>query len=335
MSKDHEATGWDDSAEIQPEGGLTAEDIFGGGDFDDDSLDKFFAQEDKPDEATSDTAAETDGAEEQTPTPESDAEAAEGNGEQDEQTPTPESDPAKPRKLTFRAKIDRKEQDIELDESELPGIYQTAHNYSRLSEKYEKIKEENHRFKALAAQLGYESLDDMIAQSEKADRDSRIERLVSGGTSQEIAEDFVDRKIRNAKDRVRKADKDDDDDAADKPAAPAKADDAADNDAYFRKQVADFFAARPDLRGKLKELPKEVSEAVVLRKGTLREVFADWEAKQAKADAEKSRREKELFAARADAATRAPVRGNPESHTDKGEKPDKFLEAFNADNDWN
>lgn len=319
---ENEATAWDDASEIQPEGGLNEDDILDASEFSDDALEQLFTAESA--EESKETDAES-GATESSPTTENDDEAAESKETAPEHTL-----PAKmPRKLMFTAKIDRKERPVELDESELPEIYQTAQNYGRLSAKYDKLREENLAFKALAAQLGYKSVEEMIEQTSASDRKSKVDALVDEGTPQEIAEDYIDRKIKRAKDDFHASEN-----AERMETKPESSPDDSDDTDYFRSQVAEFFKARPDLKGKVTSLPKEVSEAVVTRKGTLREVYAEWEMRQQKADAEKLRKEKEMLAQQAEAATRAPVRGAAESPSENGGKPDRLRDAFRADMSW-
>lgn len=335
---DNKATVWDDESEIQPEGGLNEDDIFGESEFDGDDLDKLFAEESAGEENEEDGAeehneSETDGADDSAPTTETEEEAAEEDKEAE--TPTTEIEPTLPRKLTFSAKIDRKEQSVELDESDLPLVYQKAHNYDRVSAKLEKSKELNKAFTALAIQLGYESAQDMIEKASKANRDAKIEELMNGGAPKELAEDYVDRRIRNVHENA-VLPNDDDEEEDEEVESTEKTEEESDQDdkAYFRDQVADFFKARPDLRGKITTLPEEVSKALILRQGTLRELYAEWETKQQKAEKEKVRKEKDIFAKQAEAASRAPVRGAPDTKADNGDKPDPLREAFRSDMSW-
>ena len=85
---------------------------------------------------------------------------------------------------------------------------------------------------------------------------------------------------------------------------------------------------RPDLRGTLKQLPEEVSKAVVEGGLELRTAYAEWEARQMKAENEKIRREKDLFAQQAETAARAPVRGATDTKVEEKDKPDPFVKAF-------
>lgn len=99
----------------------------------------------------------------------------------------------------------------------------------------------------------------------------------------------------------------------------------------YRQQIADLFSARPELRGKLQKLPDEVSRAVVENGLPLRTAYAEWEARQVKAENDRIRKEKELFAQQAETASRAPVRGATDGNINETKKPDPFITAFRAD----
>lgn len=305
---------WEGSRKIEPEGGLTEADLSYSDAFDPWGDDSKGAEAES--KAGEDSPAPTTETKEET--------VAENDAK--EEAPTTEQKPEAPKKLKFQAKVDHKVSDVELDFDELPTIYQTAQNYSRMEKKYNDQSQQLQQLEALSAQLGYKSLQDMIEQSQASDREARIKALVDEGTSQKIAEDFVDRDIEKARQsRKSKAEEP----AASKAEAEEKEKSPSQSGPDFKIQVAELFKLRPELKSTLKTLPQEVVTDVVENNTPLRVAYAEYEAKQLKAENERIRREKEILAQQADSASRAPVRGATDRKDDKGEPEDPFLNGFN------
>lgn len=314
------STIWEGDGEIQPEGGLNIEDIEDHGEFDEGTL-RVFDEDDTPDAAD---GARSDGS----PTPETTDEADAGGKE--DPAPTTEPGPETPKKLKFHAKIDRQESDVEISEEELPGIYQRSKNYERLQQRHDETVEKLRGYDAFAARLGYKDTKDMLEQAERSDRDAKVASLVSDGTAKDIAEDYVDRQIAKARNAQKR--KASEAAAAESKAAEHTADGGKSATPSYEDQVADLFRVRPDLRGTLKELPADVTKDVVENGTPLRTAYAEWEARQFKAENDRIRKERELFAQQAETAARAPVRGAQDGGTSRAEKADDaFLRAFRSD----
>ena len=320
MNITYDATVWDEDEMILPEGGLDIDDLSTGED------DSYFGDDQDDDEVSQ----EPDGAEKAAPTTEQSETAA--TGETQAETPTTEAQPEKmPTKLKFTAKIDRKDQEMELDFTELPGIYQRAQNYDRLQKKFETQAEKIQLMEALSAQLGYDSVDDMLQKAQDSDRTARIQALVDEGTSEKIAADFVDREIAKVKaDRTAKAKADEQDTVHGEKGTNT----GSKTEPDFKAQVEELFRLRPDLKKDLKTLPQEVVTEVVEKNTPLRIAYAEWEAKQLRAENDRIRKERELFAQQAETASRAPVRGATDRKEDKGEKVDAWLAAFDEADEW-
>ena len=295
MNITYDAAVWDEDEMILPEGGLDIDDLSTGED------DSYFGDDQDDDEVSQ----EPDGAGKAAPTTEQIEAAA--TGETQTETPTTETQPEKmPTKLKFTAKIDRKDQEMELDFTELPGIYQRAQNYDRLQKKFETQAEKIQLMEALSAQLGYDSVDDMLQKAQDSDRTARIQALVDEGTSEKIAADFVDREIAKVKaDRTAKAKAAEQDTVHGEKGTNTQRKTEPD----FKAQVEELFRLRPDLKKDLKTLPQEVVTEVVEKNTPLRIAYAEWEAKQLRAENDRIRKERELFAQQAETASRAPVRG--------------------------
>lgn len=320
MNITYDAAVWDEDEMILPEGGLDIDDLSTGED------DSYFGDDQNDDEVSQ----EPDGAAKAAPTTEQSETAA--TGETQTEAPTTETQPEKmPTKLKFTAKIDRKDQDVELDFTELPGIYQRAQNYDRLQKKSETQAEKIQLMEALSAQLGYDSVDDMLQKAQDSDRTARIQALVDEGTSEKIAADFVDREIAKVKaDRTAKAKAAEQDTVHGEKGTNTQSKTEPD----FKAQVEELFRLRPDLKKDLKTLPQEVVTEVVEKNTPLRIAYAEWEAKQLRAENDRIRKERELFAQQAETASRAPVRGATDRKEDKGEKVDAWLAAFDEADEW-
>lgn len=296
-----------DGASMMPEGGLSEEDIIDAPEFTDDSFEKFFesyANQEQPDDTTG---------EEETPTTENPSPAAEEE-ESDASPTTEKAEGQASNKIKVRVKVDHNEQDIDIDQEDLPGIWQRANNYDRLHKKFSEQEEKVQGLTSLAKQLGFESIEAMVEHAAKNDRDAKVQALVDEGTSRDIAEDYIDRKLAKARD-------------AEKPMA-TETQQKTEEKVDYKAQVEELFRVRPDLKGKLSKLPAEVVKAVVEENLPLRTAYAEWEARQAKAEQDRLRKDNERFAQTAEAASRAPVRGTNNSHTDKGDKVDPFEKGF-------
>lgn len=285
-------------------GNLSGEDISDNPDFVEEEFEKYFEEYLTSEESASDIAEP-----EEAPTTEPEQTAA----EEDEQTeaPTTEQTEAKPEKIRVKVKRDHQEQEVDIDRDELPGLWQKAENYDRLESKYKKQNEMVQSMSALAKQMGFDDAKAMVEHAFSKNRDERVQELVDEGTAREIAEDFIDRKDRESMEASRLVDEKPNESAPD-----------------YKIQVDELFAVRPDLRGKIEKFPDEVIKAVVKEKIPLRTAYAEWEARTAKAEQERLKKENELFAQTAQTATRAPVRGTNGGQADKAEKLDPFLSAF-------
>lgn len=228
--------------------------------------------------------------------------------------PQPEV-PAAPTKLKFPAKYNHETFDVEVGEEDLPALWQKAHAYDVMKESHDAMLLKSQRVDDLAATLGYESADAMIDGAIKGNREERIKALEDNGTQHEVAEFMVDTQMRQA--------------AADRKSAREKTtptEQPAAKENSFREQVDEFFAARPDLVGKVTELPAEVTKAVV--NGTpLRVAYAEYEAKQARAEQVRINEQNEATRHNADAAARAPVSGVSGDGTSSA-KEDPWLKVW-------
>lgn len=328
MDKNEAAVTENDGLELLPEGGLSLDDIMDDPEYTDTSLDDYFRDDDGNDGSEEEVAEGTDTEDEDgggAPTteqtdPDAVADAIANSAPTTEQIVAAQ-------KLKFTATVDRKSQEVEVGMDELPELYQRAKNQERMQTRYNEQQDLVRNFNALAAQLGYESAQAMIDSTQKADRDRKIQELIESGAPKAIAEDYVDRSIANLRGNAAAAEEEEG--PEDKPTSESASEQDSDLE-FYRAEVKALYEARPELRTTLKELPKEVATALVQRKGSLRELYSEWENKQLKAENEKAVKRQNAAAAQAEAATRAPVRGS--TSPAGSDKADPMLLAFLNDN---
>jgi hypothetical protein len=241
-------------------------------------------------------------------------EAAEESGEDGGNAPTNEQETERP-KLKFSAKIDHKVQDVELDETELPTIYQKAQNADRTRSKLDKVQPIIDKGNRLAKILGYDTMDAMLDAAEKSYREGEVERLKGEGVHPDVAEELVESRTKRALESV--------------PAEQPDTDDEADTGRDYRGEVADLLQAHPELRGT--QLPASVVNACVAEGKPLVRAYEEYARKQAEAENKAVKAENKRLKQNADAARRAPVRGVSKGGKTNTDPDDPFLIGFNSD----
>ena len=147
---DNSTTVLDDDDVILPEGYAEGDDIF-----DQDSW-TGGTQADEPAETDPDPAVE-EGTEETeaTPTTESaDDSGVSEDGQEEAPTTEPGQEPSA-KKLKFTARVDRADLDVEVDESELPTLYQKAQVTDRVQAKLARLTPQLEKAEKLAKSMGY------------------------------------------------------------------------------------------------------------------------------------------------------------------------------------
>ena len=296
-----------DDDTILPDGWTENDDIFAGDEW---------TGEEQADAPASEPAPESEEAVEEqaaAPTPEQ----AEAPGEEAAagDAPTPEQEPKQPNKLKFRARVDRQDLDVELDESELPAIYQKAQVFDRTQAKLAKVVPQMERAEQLAKSIGYDGLDSMLDSAEKNYRDNEVNRLVGEGVHQEVARDMVNRRFAYQPQQK------------EAPSASAPAGKAPTRD--FAAEARGLIEARPELAGK--QLPQEVVRACAAEGKNLLVAYAEYEAAQQKAEADRLRRENDVLRQNAASAAKAPVHGTRGGGATDTKAKDDFLRGFDED----
>ena len=220
-----------------------------------------------------------------------------------------------PGKLKFKATVDHEDLDVELDETELPALYQKAQVTDRVQAKLANMQPIYNQAVRTAKILGYDTPEEMLKAAEDSFRDGEIEKLVNEGTNKDVAEDYVRRKMQDAEV------KEDTKPAEEKPAGRD-----------FKAEVEALLDIRPDLKKPGTKLPDVVTEECVKSGRPLAVVYLEYEAKQEKAKYDALLKENKKLKQNAEAASRAPVRGVSRGGPVKDKtNDDPFLKGFDAD----
>ena len=218
-------------------------------------------------------------------------------------------------KLKFKATVDHEDLDVELDETELPALYQKAQVTDRVQAKLANMQPIYNQAVRTAKILGYDTPEEMLKAAEDSFRDGEIEKLVNEGTNKDVAEDYVRRKMQDAEV------KEDTKPAEEKPAGRD-----------FKAEVEALLDIRPDLKKPGTKLPDAVTEECVKSGRPLAVVYLEYEAKQEKAKYDALLKENKKLKQNAEAASRAPVRGVSRGGPVKDKtNDDPFLKGFDAD----
>ena len=220
-----------------------------------------------------------------------------------------------PGKLKFKATVDHEDLDVELDETELPALYQKAQVTDRVQAKLANMQPIYNQALRTAKILGYDTPEEMLKAAEDSYRDGEIEKLVNEGTNKDVAEDYIRRKMQDAevKEDTKPAEE-----------APKGRD--------FKAEVEALLDIRPDLKKPGTKLPEEVTEECVKSGRPLAVVYLEYEAKQEKAKYDALLKENKKLKQNAEAASRAPVRGVSRGGPVKDKaNDDPFLKGFDAD----
>jgi len=255
-------------------------------------------------------------------------EQAEAEVPDGEQEPTTTS-----RKLKFTAQVDHSDRDVELDEADLPSLYQKAQVVDRVQAKLNQQNTTLDRASKLAKGMGYKTTDEMIVAAAKSYRDAEIDRLVNDPdhpVHPDVAADIIDRRL-NYTDLLAE-----EPDTASETTAPAQTAAAAAPVASAKRdwgaEVAELLSARPDLR--VKELPDEVTSAAINGHKRLLVAYTDYEKNQNKAVVTNLQKENHILKQNASSAARAPVKGVTGGGVTDTQPKDDFLDGFNSDDKW-
>lgn len=280
------------------------------------------------DEPVTEAAApEESGTEESEETPTTGTEAEENveSAVDEGEAPATETKPEEqPTKIKFDANINHKVKSIEIDQSELPEIYQKAYASDKYRSKLNARNAEMEQAEVVSKLLGYGSVKEMLDAAEKSFKDTEVEKLVNENVHPTIAEDTVARKIKEIKADTVKNRKPSQAEAKEEETVDQGLTKAGDRD--FRPEVADLVEAYPELHGKT--IPEEVIDAA-LKGQTLMVAYTKYIQQKTKADNDRLQKENKTLRQNAEAAKRAPVRGVAKGGATGETADDPFLKGFN------
>ena len=259
---------------------------------------------------------------EEVPTTDTDAEEnVESVADEETESTTSQETEEQPAKIKFEANINHKVKSVEIDQSELPDLYQKAYAADKFRKKLNDKTAELEEAEVVAKILGYDSVKAMLAAAKQSYEDTEIERLTNEKVHPTIAKDTVSRKIKEIEESVVKGRKTTPEQTEETEEVPSKA-----GQRDFQPEVADLLETYPELRGKT--LPKEVVDAA-LKGQTLIVAYTKYIQQKTKADNDRLQKENKTLKQNAEAAKRAPVRGVAKGGATGEQADDPFLKGFN------
>lgn len=247
--------------------------------------------------------------------PKEDAPTTEQSEEDHEaQEPEAETPEDAPRRLRFKARVDREDMDVDIGEDEVPALYQLAKAGERWKAKNDTMRQQVEHYEQMAKGMGYATVDEMIQKTAEGYKAAKVQELMEQGTPQTIAEDYVDRMMQR--------------EAAKAPDPEPEEPTPEAHERNIQAEAQELIVARPDL--KMQQLPMEVVEA--WRNGeNLLNAYNQYEARQKEAENQKLKKENNILKQNAAAAAKAPVKGVTGGAPTDTEPEDPFLKGFDSD----
>lgn len=248
-------------------------------------------------------------------------EADEPEDESELELATQEDVNVQPKKIAFSTTVDHKQVDVELDEDEIPALYQEAQGLKRTREKLNALMPTMDKAELVAEILGYKSVDDMLDDSKKFFISSEVENLMNQNVQKDVAEEIVRSKIERIENSVNKRPKKETPvEEPEESAEPTERD--------FKPEVAKLLNKFPSLKGKT--LPQEVVDKAIRTGAELVDVYQEYRESARDAELEKLRKENKTLKQNAEAAKHAPVRGVANGGATDTAPDDPFLVGFNS-----
>lgn len=230
------------------------------------------------------------------------------------QEPEAETPEDAPRRLRFKARVDREDMDVDIGEDEVPALYQLAKAGERWKAKNDTMRQQVEHYEQMAKGMGYATVDEMIQKTAEGYKAAKVQELMEQGTPQTIAEDYVDRMMQR--------------EAAKAPDPEPEEPTPESHERNIQAEAQELIVARPDL--KTRQLPMEVVEA--WRNGeNLLNAYNRYEARQKEAENQKLKKENNILKQNAAAAAKAPVKGVTGGAPTDTEPEDPFLKGFDSD----
>lgn len=332
MDENNSAYTFDDDVEpLMPDGWQEGQDIFGNAADDEPEVEAGTEPTDAPE------SADSANPEPDTPTTAESEEQGETDTEEPSTTEADQQTVQETNRLRFKARFDHEDRDVEIDEAELPTLYQKAQATDRAQQRMREMQQTTDRAAQLARQMGYESADKLLEEAAENYRAAEIERLVDEGTAHDVAEFIVDQKMGRFNTTL--PDSPDasipsnmhviDSTPAQAQAPVADAQSAPSGQRDYEGEVAELLRARPQLVGK--PIPDEVINEATAGGKRLLDAYTDYESRGTRRETERLRKENSVLKQNAEAAARAPVKGTAGGGKTDTSASDPFLAGFNSD----
>ena len=216
-----------------------------------------------------------------------------------------------PNMLKFKAKYNSQEQDVELNESDLPGIWQKAQNHDKMQSRYNEREELFNNLEQLAKRLGYANVKEMAEKADGAFQEAEVKSLMDKeGVSERVAKAIVAQEMQSR--------------AGNAPTAQPQEAPKRNTQA----EVTELLTAKPQLRGQ--QLPPEVIAEWGGGKNLLL-AYTEYENRKAAAETARLQQENNIHKQNAANAAKAPVRGVASGGATNTKGDDDFLKGFNSD----
>lgn len=232
-------------------------------------------------------------------------------------------------KLKFKAKVDHNDMDVELDESDLPDVYQKAQVVDRVQSQMGKMKGTVDRATKLAKGMGFEDADAMLIAAARNHFQNEVDRLVNDDehpVNQEVAKDLVERRLGYSLDDL------DNIEAVeapvDEPSQPTQPQTQAQG-RDLQAEVKELLDAYPELAGT--EFPADVAEIALKTGESLLSVYQKSDTSSKARQIQDLVKENQVLRQNAETAQRAPVTGVTGHGIEGNDPDDPFLEGFNEE----
>ena len=247
--------------------------------------------------------------------------------ETQEEAPTTEPEEPVPHKLKFKAKVDHNDLDVELDESDLPDVYQKAQVVERVQNQMGKMKGTVERANKLAKGMGFENADDMLIAAAKNHLQNEIDRLVNDEehpVNPLVAQDIIERRLGYTMKEL-------EDLEAVTPEEPSteQPQETPQQGRDISAEVTELITAHPELAGTA--FPSEVAKKAMETGERLVDVYNDYAKNNQVAKIQDLVKENQVLKQNAETAQRAPVIGVTGHGIEGNEPDDPFMEGFNSE----
>lgn len=255
---------------------------------------------------------------------------------QDEAPTTEPEEPVQqdvPHKLKFTAKVDHNDLDVELDEADLPDMYQKAQVVDRVQAKLGKMQGTVDRATKLAKGMGFENADAMLIAAAKNHLQNEIDRLVKDEehpVHPAVAQDIVERRLGYTMADLEAVEAPAPEATPEPTTAPETAPAQAPTQGRdFQSEVQELLNAHPELVGT--ELPDEVAQAAVNTGERLLQAYQKYARNNQAKTVQSLVKENQVLKQNAETSQRAPVTGVTGHGIEGNEPDDPFLVGFNSE----